>query len=273
MLLLPTNTESIPLDMIEISTSQARQRNTKVEEDDDLVISIKKHGLISPIVVKRLEGGRYELLVGQRRFRAYEILKKDTIQAYVINNNIDEFDAKKLSFIENAARKDMKRADYVDTVQIFMDKYNSTQTVAEELGLHVNTVRKYINIGRLPTEIQQDIHDKKYSVVNAIKALKALGDDESTVDIEMLRETAIEMRRLSPPAQKKFIEIKKKEPDTSSAEIAKKATERTETHQVMIEFTNDQMTRIDVFKKNEDIETDKEAVSDLVDRGLDAADV
>ena len=273
MSLLPISTESIPLDMIEISTSQARQRDTKVDEDDDLVISIKKHGLISPIMVKRLEGGKYELLVGQRRFRAYEILKKSTIQAYIVNSNIDEFDAKKLSLIENTARKDMKHADYVDTVQIFMEKYNSIQTVAEELGLNVNTIRKYINIGRLPTEIQHDIRDKKYSTANAIKALKALGDDESTTDIGMLRETAIEIKRLSPPAQNKFVEIKKKEPGTPSSEVADKATKRTEIHRVMMEFTNDQKTRIDVFKKNEDIETDKEAVSDLVDRGLDAADV
>ena len=273
MSLLPISTESIPLDMIDISTSQARQRGTKVDEDDDLVISIKKHGLISPVVVKRLEGGRYELLVGQRRFRAHEILKKLAIQAYVVNKDIDEYDAKKLSLIENVARKDMKHADYVDTIQIFMAKYNSTKTVAEELGLNVNTVRKYINIGRLPTEVQDDIRDKKYSATIAIKALKALGDDESATDVKMLRETAVEMKQLSPPTQKKFIEIKKNEPDTPLQQISEKAKERTETHKVMIEFTIDQQTRINAFKKKEDIETDNEAVSDLIDRGLDTADV
>ena len=273
MSLLPANTENIEIDKINIGTTQARQRGTKVFKDDDLVISIRKHGMISPIVVKRLEGGRYDLLVGQRRFRAHELLEKPTIQAYVVTEDIDEYEAKKLSLVENAARKDMKHADYVDTVQRFMEKYNSTKTVAEELGLSVNTVRKYINIGRLPPEIQAAVHRKEYSVENAIKALKALGDDESTVDVEMLHNTAIEMKRLSPQAQNKFIEIKKKEPDTPSREVAEKAKKRVEIHIMKIELTPNQQTRIDAFKKRQELETDKEAVSDLVDLGLDAADV
>ncbi len=273
MSLLPTNTENIHLDKIDISTSQARQRDTKVDKGDDLVISIKKHGLISPIVVKRLEGGRYELLVGQRRFRAHEILEKPTIRTYVVDKNVSEYDAKKLSLIENAARKDMKRADYVDTIQMFMEKYDSTKTVAEELGLSVPTVRKYINFGRLPPEIQNDVRGRKYSSDHAMKALKALGDDEFTVDAELLRATAIEMKSLSPPAQKKYIDINKKEPNTPPPDISKKAKKRTEVHQVMVEFTNDQQARIDDFKNKEAIETDGEAVSNLVDRGLDAADV
>ena len=274
MSVLPINTEeNIRLDKIEMGTNQARQRGTKVDNDDDLVISIKKHGLLSPIVVKRLKNARYELLVGQRRFRAHEILKKPTIRAYVIDKDLDEYETKKLSLIENAARKDMKHADYVDTIQIFMDKYNSTRTVAEELGLNVNTVRKYINFGRLPPEIQKDIRNKEYSTTHATKALKALGGDESTIDTEMLHKTAIEIKKLSPPAQKKFIEIKKKEPNTEPEKVAEKAKKRTETHLIEIEFTNDQQTRINAFKKKEDIETDSEAVSDLVDRGLDTADV
>ena len=89
----------------------------------------------------------------------------------------------------------------------------------------------------------------------------------------MLHNIAIEMKRLSTPAQKKFIEIKKKEPDTSPREVAEKAKKRTEIHIMKIELTPSQQTRIGAFKKRQELETDKEAVSDLVDLGLDAADV
>ena len=89
----------------------------------------------------------------------------------------------------------------------------------------------------------------------------------------MLHNTAIEMKRLSPQAQNKFIEIKKKEPDTPSREVAEKAKKRVEIHIMKIELTTNQQTRIDAFKKRQELETDKEAVSDLVDLGLDAADV
>ena len=81
------------------------------------------------------------------------------------------------------------------------------------------------------------------------------------------------MKRLSPQAQKKFIEIKKKEPDTPLREVAEKAKKRVEIHIMKIELTPNQQTRIDAFKKRQELETDKEAVSDLVDLGLDAADV
>ena len=133
--IIPDTPTVIPMESISIGASQARQRDTKVDENDDLVHSIRKDGLLSPIVVKKIDGGKYELLNGQRRFRAHEILNLSTIKAYVIEEDIDEFQAKRLSVVENAARKDMKRADYVDSVEIFMNRYGTTKAVAEELGL------------------------------------------------------------------------------------------------------------------------------------------
>ncbi|MGY5147880.1 MAG: ParB/RepB/Spo0J family partition protein [Candidatus Nitrosopumilus sp. bin_7KS] len=272
MSLLPKDTIEIPLEKISLATSQARQRDTKVEEDDDLVHSIRKDGLISPVIVKKLPDDNYELLIGQRRFRAHEILQKPTIKAYVVEKDIDEFEAKKISLVENAARKDMKHADYVDTVQIFMDRYGSTKTVAEELGLSVDTVRKYLTIGRLPEKIQEEVKAKNISASNAIKALDALGGDESTVDENSLLETAQEIEKLSPQARKKFVEIKKHEPTIGAPEAAEKATKRTELNEFTVEVTDDQLSRIDKFKKNESIDKTEDAAVELIDRGLDSAE-
>ena len=270
--IIPDVTTHISLSEIILGSSQARQRDTKVDEDDDLVHSIRKDGLHSPVVVKKIDEHKYELLSGQRRFRAHEILKKSTIKAYVVEKNIDEFEAKKLSFIENAARKDMKQADYVDTIQIFMDRYNNTKTVAEELGMSIPTIRKYLAVGRLPEDVKTQVREKKITAANAIKALDALGGDETNVDLADLLETAQELQKLSPQSRKKMIQIKKHEPKLSAAEAREKAKKHIELNKFTIEVTDDQLTRIDKFKETNEINNTEDAAVELIDRGLNSAE-
>ena len=166
----------------------------------------------------------------------------------------------------------MKHADYVDTIQIFMDKYNNTKTVAEELGISVPTIRKYLTVGRLPEEVQVQVREKKITADNAIKALDALGGDETSVDSAVLLETAQEMQQLSPPSRKKMVKIKIHEPDLSAAEAAAKAKRQTELNEFAIEVTDDQLTRIDKFKETNEINKTEDAAVELIDRGLDSAE-
>ena len=273
MVLLPDVTTEIPLEKIILGSSQARQRDTTVNDDDDLVLSIRKHGMLSPIIVKKTHGEKYELLVGQRRFRAHEILKKTTIRAYVTESNMDEYGAKTISLIENLARKDMKRPDYVDAVQWLMNKYRRVSDVADELGVSKGTIYKYLHIGRLPLPIQEDINNKKYSADHALRALDALGGDEITVDTEKLRETSESMKQLSLPAQKKFVDIKKHEPDASNEEIVKKAKSRTVQQKFTLDIPDIQLGRIHTFKESKGMDDVGIAVVELIDIGLDASEV
>ena len=265
--------EDVPLDKIVLDAGQARQRDTAVEPDGDLVRSIRKHGLISPIVVRRLENGQYQMLAGQRRFRAHETLKLPAIRARVLDQSVGEHAAKALSLIENVARKDVKEADLVDAVQFFMEKHDSTAAVADELGLHPDTVRKYARAARLSGEILADVRRGEYRLGDALKALQALGDDENSVDAGMLRETALEMEKLSPQGKRKFIEIKKREPESAPGAVAAKARRRAEAHKIDLRVTDDQLERIGAYKRREGIAGDGGAASELLDLGLDAADV
>ena len=263
----------IELDKISTGTSQARQRDIEVANDDDLVTSIKKNGLLSPIIVKKQDGGNFEIVIGQRRFLAHKILNKLTIKACVLEGDVSELTAKRISLIENLARKDMKRADYVDAVQWFMDRYNSTTTVAEEIGISPATVRRYLSIGRLPDEIKKDIDQKKYETRHALRALDALGGDEATVDVVHLRETATELRNLSPQAQKKFIDIKKHEPNTPVKDVVAKAKKRTVEYKFTLPMDSEQYERIGAFQSRERLDTPERAAVELIDMGLEAAEI
>ena len=264
---------AIEIDKISTGTSQARQRDIEVSNDDDLVSSIKKNGLLSPIIVKKQMDGKFEIVASQRRFLAHKVLNMPTIKACILEGDVSELAAKRISLIENLARKDMKRADYVDTVQWFMDRYNSTSTVAEELGISPATVRKYLSISRLPDEIKSDIDQKKYETRHALKALDALGGDESVVDVLLLRETATELSKLSPPVQKKFVAIKKHEPKTPVKDVAVKAKKGTESYKFTVEIASDQYERIGAFQNRERLGTLERAAEELIDMGLEAAEV
>lgn len=272
MPMVGTSIVEVDMSKITAGTSQARQRNVKVSDDDDLVSSIKKDGLLSPIIVRRKEDGTFEVVVGQRRFLAHQILKKPTIKACVLEGSVSELDAKKISLIENLARKDMKRADYTDAVQSFMDHYNNTATVAEELGISTTTVRKYLSISRLPTEIREDVSQKKYTVDHATRVLDMLGGDESKVNIEKLRKTAEILRTLSNPVQKKVVEIGKHEPTTPIHKIVEKAKRQTILHHFDIDVTTDQYERISNFQSREGFKDTKSAATELIDMGLKVAD-
>ena len=167
----------------------------------------------------------------------------------------------------------MKRADYVDACQIFMDRYGSTNTVAEELGLSIKTVRKYLTIGRLPKKIKELVKKGDISVNNAIKALDALGGDEENVDEEMLIETAYEIQKLSPQARKKFVEIKIHEPSKTTSEVSETAKKQAEINRLVLEVTDDQISRIKKFQQNEGMSDTEEAAEELIDIGLDTSEI
>lgn len=271
MSMLPNHTVEIPLDKINLGTSQSRQRDTRVDGDDDIVCSIRKDGLLNPIIVTRLEDGNYGLISGQRRYLAHKTLDREKIKAYVVEGNVDSFEAKKLSLVENAARKDMKRADYVDTIQIFMERYGSTKTVAKELGLSSNTVRRYVRIGRLPSAIQEKIRAKEITLDNALRALDILGGDEETVDEPALLSIAAKMRPLSHQAKGKFAEIKKEIPDMDPTKAADLAKKMAELNQFTINVSDDQLSRIDKYKQNESLDKTEDAAVQLIDLGLESA--
>ena len=236
-------------------------------------IVLEKNGLLYPILVKKISDNEYEVISGQRRFRAHEILKKPTIKASIHADELDDFESKKLSLAENIARKDMKHADYVDVITVFLNRYGKTKIVAEELGLSVSTVRKYLNISRLPEKIQEAVNKKEIGLNNAMKALDILGGDETTVDENKLYDVAVAMKGLTPPVKNKLKGIIENEPDTTPKDAVEKAKKRVTKNLIETEVTDDMITRIDKFKDIEGIEKTDDAAAELIDLGLISKDL
>ena len=97
---------SLSLEEIEFASEQPRDRDYITDaEIDDLVPSIQKHGVLQPLIVRYKEGGDYELIAGERRYRASIKAGLETVPALV--KNVSDFEAYEIALIENLQRKDL----------------------------------------------------------------------------------------------------------------------------------------------------------------------
>src|SRR6266511_3303142 len=144
----------LPLDQIVIGPYQVRTR--RVDQDiDELAESIRIHGLLSPIIVSGVGGGKFEILVGQRRFLACQKLGKPTIKAAILSEKVSEEEAKVISLTENLIRRDLASEDVIDACTFLYRKYGSVKAVAEQLGLSPRDVSDYIKYDQLVRPLKE----------------------------------------------------------------------------------------------------------------------
>lgn len=134
--------QEIPLSQISIHKSHVRTR--KVADDlVPLLESIRKHGLLQPIIVVKENGG-YGIISGQRRFLAVTQLGWKTIPATILESAMTLGDLRTLSLTENVVRVPMTDQDMMDAVTELFRMYGSIKMIAKETGLAESLVRKYI---------------------------------------------------------------------------------------------------------------------------------
>jgi len=261
----------IPIEQCVTGSSQMRQSGTVVNKDDKLVDQIRRtQGIFHPIIVKSLPDNTYEIIVGQRRTGAYHILKEEDskyekIKAYVISRDLSEDEKKVISFIENFGRDDAEHTDYVNVIEYFYQKYNQNKTqTASALGISVPSVTKYLTHARLSDSVKECIKNKDFTIDVAMKALKGLGDDENSVDDDILIETSKELAKLRPAVRKKTVKtMEHKQIPVSEAAEAVKAL-----HEIKIEFTDDILDKLSTYKTKHGYSDESEAAFAAVDTEL-----
>ncbi|MBF0196869.1 MAG: ParB/RepB/Spo0J family partition protein [Planctomycetes bacterium] len=150
----------IPVDNIDPNPFQPRKHFPE-KEQRELMESIRKNGLIQPIVLRKFEG-RYQLLAGERRLRAVKDLGLPLISALCRDLSDEEMQVQ--SIIENVQREDLSPIDLGKSYQALMEKLSYTQEkVASQLGKDRSTVANTMRLLELPVEIQEDISSKRIS--------------------------------------------------------------------------------------------------------------
>ena len=158
-------TSRIPLDQI-----QANPRNPRHDFDEtslnELAASIKIHDIIQPITVSKLASGKYQLIAGERRFRAAKIANLKDVPAYIRQANDSEL--LELALLENLQREDLNAIEIGLSYKRMMDELNHSQEqVAERMGKERSTVANYIRLLKLPPDIQLAVRNAVLSMGHA----------------------------------------------------------------------------------------------------------
>jgi len=168
----------IPLDKIKPSPFQPR-RAFDDERLSELAQSIGERGIIQPVVVRAVDGV-YELIVGERRFRAMELLGRTTVPA-VVYNSVSNEEAMELALIENIQRQDLNPIEEAGAYYRLITECNLSQVdVATRVGKDRSSVANAVRLLSLPPEVQGLISAGKLSAGHARAILAVPGDSERT---------------------------------------------------------------------------------------------
>lgn len=187
----------IPLEEIEVNPFQPRSHF-----DQDAIVelaeSIRVHGIIQPITVRRLSQHQYQLISGERRYQASKLAELKTIPVYVRAANDQQM--LEMALIENIQRENLNAIEIALSYQRLMSECNLKQDeLGERVGKNRTTVTNYLRLLKLPPDIQIAVRDNKISmgharaiinVENADQQLyifkKTLADDLSVRKVEEL---------------------------------------------------------------------------------------
>lgn len=196
----------ISIDKVQPDKNQPRQKFND-ETLEELALSIKNVGIISPIIVKK-KGEFYEIISGERRFRAARKLKLKTIP--IIVKEVDDLVSLELSLIENIQREDLNPIEEALTYKTFQDKFNLNQEqIAEKVGKNRTTIANALRILKLDSRVQSLITELRLTQGHA-KALLSITDGDLQFNVaEKIIEEKLSVRQ-TEELVKKMLEQKPK---------------------------------------------------------------
>ncbi|MBS1626464.1 MAG: ParB/RepB/Spo0J family partition protein [Bacteroidetes bacterium] len=180
----------INIDDIQINPKQPR-RDFDEYTLSELAASIKMHDIIQPLTVSKLSNGKYQLIAGERRFRASKLAGLKDVPVYIRQANDKEL--LELALLENLQRENLNAIEIGLSYKRMMEELNYTQEqVAERMGKERTTVTNYIRLLKLPPDIQLAVRNQNLSMGHA-RALVNI----DTVDKQLFVYNEIKSKQLS----------------------------------------------------------------------------
>ena len=152
------NSFQLSLDKIHVNPNQPRT-NFDSKEINNLVVSIKELGIIQPITVRKIDYDKYEIISGERRYRASKIAKLDSIPCFIkaVDNDSDLL---KMSLVENVQRVDLDPIEIALTYERLINEYNlNIDAISRLVGKDRSTISNYLRLLKLDPIIQSGIRD------------------------------------------------------------------------------------------------------------------
>jgi len=208
-----TTSKRIPMNQIVLNPKQPR-RDFDETALNELATSIKMHDIIQPLTVSKMADGKYQLIAGERRFRASKIAGLVDVPVYIRHANDNEL--LELALLENLQRENLNAIEIGLSYKRMMEELNFTQEqVAERKGKERSTVTNYIRLLKLPPDILLSVRNGNISMGHA-RALINI----DTVDKQLFVFGEIKAKDLSVRQTEELVrnlyKTEKKEPNKAS---------------------------------------------------------
>lgn len=260
--------ELLTIDLDDLVIAKGQVRTTDVQKGiDDLAESISVQGLLQPIVVCESEKkGKYEILAGQRRFLAVKALKLKTIEA-VLHVVKDDTHAKVLSLTENLMRRDVTQREKINACTDLYKKFGTIKAVVEETGFPYAEVNLYVKYDRLVPELKKAVDAGKLNMKTALRAQDAAAAGGEEVDAKDAMKLALEMSGMSGVQQKKLVEAREEDPDSSVDDAIEAAKTGAKVTQVVVTLSSETHKSLQSYAHSESV-TQDDAAATLIQDGL-----
>ena len=175
--------KELPLEDVIRNPNQPRKLFSK-KDIDELAASIEEKGVIQPLVVRHIGGGKYELIAGERRYRACKQIQLPKVP--VVVKEIDDDEVLELALIENIQREDLNPIEESLAYRDLLSKFQYTQDeLAKRLGKDRSSIANSLRLLKLPETIRQYVINNKLSMGHA-RALLAV--DSRDLQIQMAKD-------------------------------------------------------------------------------------
>lgn len=211
---------SVPLLKIEQIEANPFQPRTHFEEEalHELSESIRKHGIIQPVTVRKMGYDKYQLISGERRFRASQLAGLTEVPAYIRIANDQAM--LEMALVENIQRENLDAIEVAISYKRLIDECNLTQEeLSNKVSKQRSTITNFLRLLKLPVEIQLGVRERKISMAHA-RTLIGVEDKETQLALfEAISEQDLSVRQVEEMVKT----LNEKEPDEVALPSAPKA--------------------------------------------------
>jgi ParB family chromosome partitioning protein len=220
---------SSDLQQVPIASVSPNPNQPRKEFDPDalaeLAASIEKVGVMQPIVVRETSQGRYEIIAGERRWRAATIAGLKDIP--VVIKTADEIDTLQMALIENIQREDISALELAGAYRSLLETSGMTQeALAERIGKSRVSIANALRLAKLPEEVQEALRQNKITEGHARALLQFETDAERLLVLERIVSKKLSVREVERLAKSGIstprIRDGGKEPDAVSSQISER---------------------------------------------------
>ena len=178
-----SNLSEIALDQISPNPNQPR-REFDEEAMQELANSIREIGIIQPVTLRQMEDGKYQIIAGERRWRAAQMAGLDSIPAYI--RTVKDETVMEMALVENIQREDLNAIEIALAYEHLVETTGMTQEkVSERVGKSRTAVTNYMRLLKLPAQVQMALKNKEIDMGHA-RALLSI--DSPSVQIKLFKE-------------------------------------------------------------------------------------